>query len=105
MSLGYDARNIAVSKNVLSVKASAACLVQELIILQMCLKPLVEETPQVTQLYVTRYCVNDQSVPCAQLDLRLCCTPFLQQMKEVFRLSHSIQVDADRVAVHYCTSL
>ena len=52
---------------------------QELIVLKMCLKALIEETPDVIQLDIARYCVNDQSVPRAQLHLCLCCTAFLQQ--------------------------
>ena len=54
---------------------------QELIVLKMCLKPLIEEAPHVVQLDIARYCVNDKNVPCAQLDLCLCCTAFLQQAK------------------------
>ena len=54
---------------------------QELIVLKMCLKTLVQEAPHVIQLDIARYCINDQSVPCAQLDLCLCCTAFLQQTK------------------------
>ena len=82
LSLEHGAGIIARSKILLGVRASAACLMQELVVLQMCLKPLVEESPQVIQLDIACNCVDDQSVPCAQLDLRLCCRSFLQQINK-----------------------